>query len=65
MPQVRDSLTPEAVAKLRSMELRARAIQDAGGAIPEAFAGYHNKPGCTPFEDRSDRAKFWGSQLKA
>ena len=35
-------------------ELRALAIEDAGGAIPEAFAQYHDKPGCTPFEDRSN-----------
>jgi arylsulfatase A-like enzyme len=28
------------------------AIDDAGGSIPEAFAGYHDKPGCTPFEVR-------------
>jgi arylsulfatase A-like enzyme len=33
-------------------ELRGLAIQDAGGVIPEAFANYHNKPGCTPFEVR-------------
>ena len=29
------------------------AIEDAGGSIPEAFESYHDKPGCTPFEDRS------------
>jgi arylsulfatase A-like enzyme len=34
-------------------DLRALAVQDAGGEIPEAFAYYHDKPGCTPFEDRS------------
>jgi len=45
-------------------ELRGLAVQDAGGAIPEAFAGYHNKPGCTPFEDRSDRSAYWGGTLK-
>ena len=33
--------------------LRGLAVQDAGGSIPEAFARYHDKPGCTPFEDRS------------
>ena len=33
--------------------LRALAVEDAGGAIPEAFALYHDKPGCTPFEDRT------------
>ena len=30
-----------------------RAIQDAGGSIPPEFINYHDKPGCTPFEDRS------------
>jgi arylsulfatase A-like enzyme len=34
-------------------DLLALAVQDAGGAIPEEFANYHDKPGCTPFEDRS------------
>jgi arylsulfatase A-like enzyme len=29
------------------------AIQDAGGSIPPEFIDYHDKPGCTPFEDRS------------
>ena len=28
------------------------AVEDAGGSIPEAFGGYHGRPGCTPFEDR-------------
>jgi arylsulfatase A-like enzyme len=32
--------------------LRELAIEDAGGSIPEAFNGYHGRPGCTPFEDR-------------
>jgi arylsulfatase A-like enzyme len=32
-------------------DLLRLAIEDAGGEIPEAFANYHNKPGCTPFED--------------
>jgi hypothetical protein len=32
-------------------ELRALAVEDAGGAIPAAFSAYHNRPGCTPFED--------------
>ncbi|MBN1400816.1 MAG: sulfatase [Anaerolineae bacterium] len=45
-------------------EMRARAIEDAGGSIPEAFARYHQKPGCTPFEDRSDRSQFWKSVIK-
>ena len=31
----------------------AGGVEDAGGAIPEEFANYHDKPGCTPFEDRS------------
>ncbi|MBI3977147.1 MAG: sulfatase [Chloroflexi bacterium] len=31
-------------------EMLSLAIKDAGGAIPEAFTTYHNKPGCTPFE---------------
>ncbi|HUV94302.1 MAG TPA: sulfatase [Anaerolineae bacterium] len=34
-------------------ELLALAVQDAGGSIPEDFATYHDKPGCTPFENRS------------
>ena len=29
------------------------AVQDAGGSIPPEFVNYHDKPGCTPFEDRS------------
>ena len=45
-------------------DLLGLAVQDAGGAIPDAFANYHDKPGCTPFEDRSDRSAFWGSLLK-
>ena len=35
-------------------EMLDLAVQDAGGSIPEAFSVYHNKPGCTPFEDRSN-----------
>ena len=38
MPQVRESLTPEAVAKLRSMELRARAI------VEGHYSGQHRSP---------------------
>ena len=38
-------------------DLLALAVQDAGGAIPEEFATYHDRPGCTPFEDRSDRSR--------
>jgi arylsulfatase A-like enzyme len=34
-------------------ELLDLAIQDAGGSVPDDFARYHGKPGCTPFEDRS------------
>jgi arylsulfatase A-like enzyme len=34
-------------------DLVALAIEDAGGTIPEEFVNYHDKPGCTPFEDRS------------
>jgi arylsulfatase A-like enzyme len=34
-------------------QLLALAVEDAGGTIPEEFANYHDKPGCTPFEDRS------------
>ncbi|HHE71407.1 MAG TPA: sulfatase [Chloroflexi bacterium] len=30
-------------------ELRQMAVEDAGGEIPEAFAQYRDKPGCTPF----------------
>ena len=45
-------------------DLLALAVQDAGGSIPEAFGSYHDKPGCTPFENRSDRSAFWGAILK-
>jgi arylsulfatase A-like enzyme len=34
-------------------EMLALAVQDAGGSIPPEFIHYHDKPGCTPFEDRS------------
>ena len=34
-------------------EMLQLAIEDAGGRIPEVFESYHDKPGCTPFEDRS------------
>jgi arylsulfatase A-like enzyme len=34
-------------------DLLALAVQDAGGSIPPEFVNYHDKPGCTPFEDRS------------
>lgn len=39
---------PEVCAELLSL-----AVGDAGGAVPAEFAAYHDKPGCTPFEDRS------------
>jgi arylsulfatase A-like enzyme len=39
---------PEVCARLLSL-----ALADAGGAVPPDFAQYHDKPGCTPFEDRS------------
>ena len=61
-PQLEHSLAEEQPGVCR--DLLGLAIQDAGGTIPEAFAGYHNKPGCTPFEDRSDRSKLWGAVLK-
>jgi arylsulfatase A-like enzyme len=32
-------------------ELLELAVADAGGEIPAAFVEYHNRPGCTPFED--------------
>ena len=35
---------PEVCERLRSL-----AVADAGGAIPEAFAQYRDKPGCTPY----------------
>jgi len=33
-------------------DLLRLAVEDAGGSIPQAFSGYHDKPGCTPFEVR-------------
>ncbi len=39
---------PETCAELLSL-----AVADAGGSVPADFAAYHDKPGCTPFEDRS------------
>jgi len=50
-PHLRHSLAgerPEVCAELLSL-----AVVDAGGMIPADFAHYHDKPGCTPFEDRS------------
>jgi hypothetical protein len=35
-------------------ELLTLAVEDAGGAIPDDFTRYHDKPGCTPFKDRSE-----------
>jgi len=43
-------------------ELRLRAVDDAGGAIPDAFADYHDRPGCTPFDDVS---RYWESGATA
>jgi arylsulfatase A-like enzyme len=44
--------------------LRGLAIADAGGEIPEAFASYHNKPGCTPFEVRYEAlARAFGRKV--
>ena len=43
-------------------ELLGLAVQDAGGSIPEQFATYHDRPGCTPFEDRSGPRR-WRSLL--
>ncbi len=31
-------------------EMIGRAVQDAGGSIPNAFRDYKTKPGCTPYE---------------
>jgi len=39
---------PEVCAELLSL-----AVADAGGTVPADFSAYHDKPGCTPFEDRS------------
>jgi len=33
--------------------LLQHAIDDAGGEIPAAFDAYHDRPGCTPYENRS------------
>ena len=61
-PNLERSLASERPEVCRA--LRGLAVEDAGGSIPEAFAGYHDKPGCTPFEDRSDRRAFWGKTLR-
>ena len=61
-PDLENSLAEENPGVCR--DLLGLAVEDAGGSIPEAFAGYHNKPGCTPFEDRSDRSGFWGGVLR-
>jgi arylsulfatase A-like enzyme len=50
-PDLQHSLAGERPDVCR--DLLALAVQDAGGQVPEAFAAYHDKPGCTPFEDRS------------
>jgi arylsulfatase A-like enzyme len=61
-PDLEASLAEENPAICR--DLLALAVEDAGGTVPEALAGYHNKPGCTPFEDRSDRSAYWGGELR-
>jgi hypothetical protein len=33
-----------------------RAVEDAGGTVPEAFKLYEHKPGCTPFNATSRSA---------
>jgi len=35
-------------------ELRQLAVQDAGGEIPEWFANFHDRPGCTPYGNAVD-----------
>jgi arylsulfatase A-like enzyme len=50
-PKLEHSLAAERPEVCR--ELLALAVQDAGGSIPEEFSRYEDKPGCTPFEDRS------------
>jgi arylsulfatase A-like enzyme len=50
-PDLQSSLAAEKLGVCK--ELLGLAVADAGGRIPEAFAQYHDKPGCTPFEDRS------------
>jgi arylsulfatase A-like enzyme len=49
-PNLERNLAPER-PELCAALLRL-AVEDAGGSIPEAFARYHDKPGCTPFEVR-------------
>ena len=50
-PDLEHSLAAERPEVCR--ELLALAVQDAGGSIPAEFSRYQDKPGCTPFEDRS------------
>lgn len=50
-PDLQHSLAEERPEVCR--ELLGLAVQDAGGSIPDEFASYHDRPGCTPFEDRS------------
>jgi arylsulfatase A-like enzyme len=40
-------------------DLLAMAVNDAGGSIPPEFAGYHNQPGCTPFEAEPLPLRDW------
>ena len=47
-PKVLAGERPEVCAELLSV-----AVADAGGTVPDDFAQCHDKPGCTPFEDRS------------
>lgn len=37
-------------------EMLARAVEDAGGSIPESFKDYIGKPGCTPYKATSRAA---------
>lgn len=48
-PHLEHNLAAEQPEKCK--ELRACAVQDAGGEIPEEFNHYLGKPGCTPYED--------------
>ena len=50
-PNLEHSVAKDKPAVCR--DLLALAVEDAGGAIPDEFSRYHDKPGCTPFEDRS------------
>jgi arylsulfatase A-like enzyme len=58
-PDLEHSLAEERPEVCR--ELLVLAVEDAGGAVPEDFINYHDRPGCTPFEDRSS---VWGRLLR-